>query len=643
LSRGIFRVTATAVVTVAAGVTAGSAPAVGQQAISLQLGYACAFPSGSRPVSAQVTATFPAAGTVGQPIKPTGTRIAVTLPSAAVADLTRLNAARVTLTAELTTHLTEGTRAGTAIWHHFTSPATAIPRGGPLTLTASGTVPTITAPVAGEVTVTAAGLSLLFTVRLAGNPSASPSPSVSPSPSASPSPSTSPSSTQVACVLRSGQGATLARVAVAGPAGARAPVSPADNPAMCRPFPKGLKLNPRFPLPKPPPGIKGSRSVQKGCAYATGLTNLRKLHEAALVGPGLTDLKLGVRVYVGFPPATPYTYFQQDVAGQLQYHGRPELPPAQATLLGFGFTPVTATQQITEIGPVNATLISCVPGPQACPNHPTNYALFFARVKLRIYNVKVDGVPLNVGPHCQTTPFNLKLEGVPPSYSVQTIQGVLTGTATVPAFTGCGVDENLDPIFNASVSGPGNSVKILQAVPCTPATASGCPTAKPIGAARLLLKDTTTGKALACSSFIGGTFQPGSGQANPIGSITTAAISCVPQLGLNFTVSTSAQPTSPWPMNAVTHSNGVIHGTISNISAIFNIPPGQSKGCQATLAGTSATTPGSVNFTYANGTQVLKVSGGNLHYWSVTGCKGVIRSGDPVELTATYLTLPAPP
>jgi hypothetical protein len=61
------------------------------------------------------------------------------------------------------------------------------------------------------------------------------------------------------------------------------------------------------------------------------------------------------------------------------------------------------------------------------------------------------------------------------------------------------------------------------------------------------------------------------------------------------------------------------------------------------LAGTSATTPGSVNFTYANGTQVLKVSGGNLHYWSVTGCKGVIRSGDPVELTATYLTLPAPP
>jgi hypothetical protein len=112
-----------ATVIAAAGVTAGSAPAVGQQAVSLPLGYTCAFPSGSRPVSAQVTATFPAAGTAGRPIKPTGTRITVTLPQAAVADLTRLNTAAVTLTAGLSTEVTEGTRAGTAIWQHFTAAA----------------------------------------------------------------------------------------------------------------------------------------------------------------------------------------------------------------------------------------------------------------------------------------------------------------------------------------------------------------------------------------------------------------------------------------------------------------------------------------------------------------------------------------
>jgi hypothetical protein len=94
-------------------------------------------------------------------------------------------------------------------------------------------------------------------------------------------------------------------------------------------------------------------------------------------------------------------------------------------------------------------------------------------------------------------------------------------------------------------------------------------------------------------------------------------------------------------MNAAARSNGAISGTITNIGAA--IAPVNGGGCVATLAGTSPTTPGSVNFTYGNGTHLLKVSGGNLHYWGVSGCKGVIRGGDPVEMTATYPALPAPP
>jgi len=91
-------------------------------------------------------------------------------------------------------------------------------------------------------------------------------------------------------------------------------------------------------------------------------------------------------------------------------------------------------------------------------------------------------VPLNVGPHCQTvTPFNLVLTGLPPAYNVGLIKGVLTGSVTIPPFSGCNNGtEKLDSIFDATVSGPGNFVKVTQATLCTPLTGGGCPPAKPV-------------------------------------------------------------------------------------------------------------------------------------------------------------------
>jgi hypothetical protein len=465
-AHGVVRVAAVAmVVVVAAGITAGSTSAASQQAVSLRLSYACAFPSGQQPVTAQVTGTFPAAGTTGQAIRPTGTAIAVTLPNTFVTRLTWPSGTTVALTAGLSTQVTERASRSTVIWRDYRAPATAIPPSRSLTLTASGAAPSVTATAAGMVTVTASGLSMLLTARGAdGRP-------------------LSPSSVQVACVPRAGQDTTLARIAMAGSTPARTATSPAGNPARCLPFPKGLKLNPRFPLPKPPPGSRATHASSHACAYSAGFTNARKLNEAALVGPGLADLKLGVTTYSKTDAG--YIYIQVRAAGQLQYHGLPELPPARATLLAFGFEPVSATIQLSEIGSLNVALISCAPVKKPCPNHPRNVALFFGLVSLRIYDVAVNGVPLNVGPHCQTaTPFELALTGVPPSYNVPAIHGVLTGTVTIPPFTGCanGTD-NLDSIFTASVSGPGNFAKVTQAPLCAPLPhlppPPGCPPVKP--------------------------------------------------------------------------------------------------------------------------------------------------------------------
>jgi hypothetical protein len=466
-SRGAFRVAAVAVAVAAVGATAGSAAAVGQQtavrqqAVSVSLGYSCSFSSGSRPVTARFTATFPVTARSGQQVKPTGTRITITLPHAAVTALARLHSAAVTLTAGLATQTIEGTTAATALWPDFTSPPAAVPAAGPLTITMPGTATPFMAHAPGDITVAAAGLGLQFTGHTADK-----HPSL-----------------QVACVPGAGQDTTLARIAVPGSAPPASSISPSDDPAKCLPFPKNLQLNPRFPLPKPLPGSHVFHQPQDACSYANGFTNAARLHEAVFLGPGLTDLHLGLSTYTKFVPQ--YDYFYQQVAAQLEYHGQAVLPPARATLLAFGFMPVSATLQLSEIGSLNAALISCAPTKPKfkCPFSPPNVALFFGRVTLRISDVDVNGQPLNVGTHCQTaTPFDLDLVGLPPSYNISGIFGILTGEVTVPQFTGCANGpDNLDPIFDATVSGPGNFAKINQAPFCAPQTtgAPGCPPVKP--------------------------------------------------------------------------------------------------------------------------------------------------------------------
>lgn len=441
-SRGVFRVAAVGTIVAAVGVTAGSASAVGQQAVNLTLGYSCSFSSGSQPVTAQVTATFPVTGKAGQSVTPTGAKLTVTLPHAAVTALTRMHAATTTLTAGLATQVTEGTRSATAVWQGFRSPAVAVPATGPLTLAASGTAAPVSLTTAGEATVAAGGLTLLFNGHTAA-------------------------SLPVVCVPETRQSTLLARIAVTGSAPVRAAGSQAAKPKNCVPFIASTKLNPLFPLPKPLQGSFKSYHPEKACAYSTGFTDARRLNEAALIGPGLADLVLAIPAY--FKSIGQYGYVYQKGAGSFEYNGQPELPPARATLLAFGFMPVTATLQISEIGPVNIALISCGTGTKVCPHRPLlNRALFYGLVSLRIYDVNVNGVPLNVGSHCQTaTPFKLELTGVPPSYNIPEINGILTGTVTIPSFSGCANgSDNLDPIFDATVSGPGNFAKVTQAKPC---------------------------------------------------------------------------------------------------------------------------------------------------------------------------------
>ena len=244
--------------------------------------------------------------------------------------------------------------------------------------------------------------------------------------------------------------------------------------APCLGLPRGgLKLNPRFPLPRVPRGAKVTHpALELGCAYLAGYADVRKLNGASLVGPGLADLAIGDRLVYNFGTG----YFEEDAAGELDYRPCPScrivhgLPPARATFLAFGFMPVSATLQLTEIGTINIIGV----GTTSALASNTAWSL----MELRIYDVDINGQPLNVGPHCQTKDSLLvKLTGVssgPQPYSLQG-GGVLTGQITIPPFEGCGVAEDLDPLFTGTVSGPGNFAKFTQGSLCTLIGDLGCP------------------------------------------------------------------------------------------------------------------------------------------------------------------------
>ena len=98
-----------------AGATSGSGTDA-MRRTSTSIAYTCRFPSRVQQVSLRVAAEFPAAGTVGQAIQPTGVHTTITVPRAALGDLGSLGAAKVRASATLDVNVAEGVTSATAAW-----------------------------------------------------------------------------------------------------------------------------------------------------------------------------------------------------------------------------------------------------------------------------------------------------------------------------------------------------------------------------------------------------------------------------------------------------------------------------------------------------------------------------------------------
>jgi hypothetical protein len=167
-------------------------------------------------------------------------------------------------------------------------------------------------------------------------------------------------------------------------------------------------------------------------------------------------------------------------------------------------------------------------------------------------------------------------------------------------------------------------------------TPGGAITAK---AGTTTLTDTNTGSVLTCaSSTSSGTLKSGSGVSGAnLGSITKLSFSnCKGPLNLTFTVANSG---FPWTLSGTSYNatTGTTTGFINGIKSKLSGP-----GCTAFVAGTTATSKGKVKVTYKNSTGKLTVlaTGGNLHVFNVSGCAGLINSGDATKFVGAYTVTP---
>jgi hypothetical protein len=471
-----------------------AAGASGAQRIDAALPYVCLFPSGQQSATVRVAAGLPERVAAGEPIQPAEVSQTVELPEPAVADLAALGAADVRAATRLAVGVTQGEATAEATWRGDAEP-TALPATGPLKLTATGAVPSVTGQGTGELTMTAGDFALDLSLTTADGGA------------------TDPGSVTVDCTLAEDapDGGRLAAVQVGTDEGGGGTTAPSGSPSGT-PSASGTPGEPgtdpdddpadrqgeRAPkVEEPAPGGAAGGRPAPTCkydekypagpmslnAYITGYANVNKLDGAALIPPFCTLITQGEPQFEFFPDFSGATITQHSTA-DLWYQQRKQTPPFEATFLTFDFTPTTATMVLEQTGPMTID------------SHGTTDFLFTstdtyvrAPVVLRVTSLKVNGTPLDVGTKCRTRSSlaspdpepekypgdHLVLHGRGEQTTGETATGYLllsggplTGEVTIPAFTGCGTaaGEDLDRLLTASVSGPGNYVKQIQGQAC---------------------------------------------------------------------------------------------------------------------------------------------------------------------------------
>jgi hypothetical protein len=412
---------------VTAPVTAG---AQADQPVDVTLAYTCT-PTGTpepvQPVTLTLHAIFPLTAMVGDAIVPIDPMMSLSAPPAAFPALTDAGAVTVTSVVTMDMRVDQPTGPSTDPWSLFADAPVEVPAEGNVVFEAPASAPFTFTNAAGAVTFTPGALAVSITGYTADGAV------------------TDPPTAELTCAPD--QETTIATITVT-----ERPLP--DIPEECHQFDGA-----------------GPEYFNWFCSYMGGYANVAKLNASVLQPPGMQNI---ATTQFSFECAEGPGILCFRASTSPDFQGRPDLPPAPGSFWAFGFMPVTGTLRITQPEPSDIYAWSTFTLPVD--------GLTTVKVKLsaRIEDTTVNGVPLDVGENCRTaTPIDATFTADYDHYSI-TNGGVLTGTITIPPFSGCGVDEDLDPIITGLVSGPGNFVKLTQGNVCYFFDGSGfCPPDKP--------------------------------------------------------------------------------------------------------------------------------------------------------------------
>ncbi|MEU6058729.1 DUF6801 domain-containing protein [Streptomyces sp. NPDC047097] len=462
-SRAAAKGVALGVLVLAASLSPVSASAGKGRPPAVAADYSCAAAGadaedGRQRVRVVFDGRFPDRGRAGTAVRVGEFTVRPELTGEAVRALLPAGATAVSGTARLAADLALGGRGRTrADWSGLAAARTPVDAEGGAAPSFTGALPELTATKAGQLTVTARELALTLAVE-------APGPAADTGPLAA-------APVELRCAPLRTPGPRLASWEVTAPATTappRAPVdaSPDPDPAasgapaaeppvraarapgeapVCPVEPPEGELDPAR-LPKPPPGAIEGGIGGSLCTVPVGYATVRKQHAAMIVNdprkaPGLMHLSLGKRT-VSTPDGS---YTESDSLGVLH------LPDADSTFLTFGFQPVSAR---VTFEPDPVTIVNILRG-----GRQTTTVGYWQH--LRIHRVRLGGVPLDVGPRCRTArKIDTSLSGEYPFLT----GGLLTGSITIPPFTGCRTPsgEDLSRLFTAAISGPGNTLRIQQ-------------------------------------------------------------------------------------------------------------------------------------------------------------------------------------
>jgi hypothetical protein len=176
------------------------------------------------------------------------------------------------------------------------------------------------------------------------------------------------------------------------------------------------------------PTANGATDPTLDATYpVTGTTSIAATNSSLSLGPGTLEAVLDLNT--------------------LDFTGNLSLPNSTGTFKALGFVPVTATAQFIQDGPITG---QDVEGAIVATSH----------ISIRLTKVVAGGIPLIIGPICQTTPAEIDLASGA-GFNVLT-GGPVSGTFTIPNFQNCGFNTGL---INAQIPGPGNDISLTLGTP----------------------------------------------------------------------------------------------------------------------------------------------------------------------------------